>query len=735
MASRNWLTTVFNSIGLERRTSIENPQTPLSYPAEWLLDIFNGGRTDSGIRVSEMTALQVGTVYACVNTIANGVSTLPLHVYEHLVKDKRQGKRIAYEHILWELLHNEPNPEMTTHTWLKVLMVHCLLWGNGYCEIQRDKITNQIVGLWPRNPARTRPIRNTRPISIEGDTLPPGTLMYETTESLINNSEPSTTDNNEMNDLHVGTRRIVLAEDMLHIPGLSLDGRLGQSTVYLSRQIMGLALATEKYGAKFFGNGARPAGILTIPNKLEDIAVETLRRSWAEAHGGENQFKVAILEAGVKFEKIASTPDEGQMNATRQYQRSEICAVFGVPLHMVAAADKGGGKSNVEQQSIEFVLYCLNPWLTALQQEFGRKLFPKMGRSANRYFALFDKRKLLYPDADSRGKFYSYGRQWGFLNANDIREMEDMNPIVDGSGDIFWAPVNMQPSTMPMTGGPDAEDHLNLKAGIYTASKKELDTHQTGNKIKLAKASPPPVAPPPSLAAAAPAGPAKPAKPGAPPAKKAAAKKGKRALPELGTIGPDAPDLYIMRHGTTDANEEDLYRGWGDFHLDADGITNATAAGQFLKDKGIKRIVTSSLARHAETAQIVTNQLGKLPVEINEGFKTLNVGDYAGKKRSKYADDLEWYLNNPEEDIPGGESLDDFVARSNQAFDRERTLNKLAGPTLIITSRSNIAGLKDAGTTGAEIKVANPGGIYRLDATNNLELIYGKEITDTLAGT
>jgi phage portal protein BeeE len=159
------------------------------------------------------------------------------------------------------------------------------------------------------------------------------------------------------------------------------------------------------------------------------------------------------------------------MTATRQYQRSEICAVFGVPLHMVAAQEKGGGKSNVEQQSIEFVLFCLGPWLTALEQEFGRKLFSKVGRSANKYFAHFDTRRLLYPDADSRAKFYASGKQWGYLNTNDIRELEDMNPIEDGSGDIYWAPVNMQPATMPVTGGPDAEAHLTMKAKYAPAAK------------------------------------------------------------------------------------------------------------------------------------------------------------------------------------------------------------------------------------------------------------------------
>jgi hypothetical protein len=137
---------------------------------------------------------------------------------------------------------------------------------------------------------------------------------------------------------------------------------------------------------------------------------------------------------------------------------------------MVAANEKGGGKSNVEQASIEFVLYCLQPWLNALEQEFGRKLFPKTGRSANKFFAHFDTRRLLYPDAESRAKFYAAGKQWGFLSSNDVRELEDMNPITDGSGDIYWAPVNMQPASMPQTGGPDAESHLALKAK-YAAPK------------------------------------------------------------------------------------------------------------------------------------------------------------------------------------------------------------------------------------------------------------------------
>ena len=483
----NFVTRMFNAaisgfapeLRPEQRTSLENPQTPLSYPAEWLLDIFNGGRTDSGIRVSEMTALQVGTVFAAVNIISDGVSSLPLHVYQRAKIAGRASKSVAYDSPLYKIINQEPNPEMTSAVWLKVFMIHCLLWGNGYSEIQRNQ-SGQIIGVWPRNPARTRPIRILKPLMFEGDLLPPGTLLYETSDQLMDSSSYVVDQNPEM--MNVGTKRLVLSDNMLHVPGLSLDGRLGQSTVWLARQAFGLALATEKYGAKFFGNGARPAGILTLPSKLEDKAIDTLRRSWAEAHGGENQFKVAVLEQGVKYEKIAATPEEGQMLETRRYEREEICAIFGVPAHMVCAQEKGG-KSNVEQSSIEFVLYCLHPWLNRFEQEFGRKLFSDMGRSAGKYFAKFDTRKLMYPDAAARSTFYSQGKQWGFLNTNMILELEDMNPVEDPKvGETFWQPINMQDAGDPQKLG--AQD----QAAIDTKKATDIAEHGAQMAQDTAKA-------------------------------------------------------------------------------------------------------------------------------------------------------------------------------------------------------------------------------------------------------
>lgn len=440
------------------RSSLENPQTPLSFPAEWLLDIFNGGRTDSGLRVSEMTALQVTTVLTCVNIISNAVSSLPLHVYERAVRDGRPGKKLAINHALFDLLHSEPNDEMSSPTWRQTMMAHALLWGNHYSEIQRSREDNAVIGIWPHNPTRVKPVRTLEKFTAKGEEHPAGTLVYEISEPLTG-SMIAPEDNVDDKQLQ---RRIVLAEDVIHLHGLSLDGRIGQNVVITARQAIGLALATEKYGAKFFGNNARPAGILSTPGVLNDPAKETLKRSWSEAYGGENAHKTAVLEQGLTYTKIASTPEEAQSIETRKFQRVEIANVFGVPARMVDG-DEHAARSTAEQSAIELLLFCVNPWLNKVEHELKRKLFPKVGRSSGKFFPKFDTRKLLYPDAASRSTFYGNGKQNGYLSTNDIREMEDLNPVEDGSGDIYWMPTNQQNAADPITLGAEAKAKFDEK--------------------------------------------------------------------------------------------------------------------------------------------------------------------------------------------------------------------------------------------------------------------------------
>jgi HK97 family phage portal protein len=440
----------------EFRSSLENPQTPLSYPAEWLLDQWNGGRTDSGIRVSEMSALQVSTVFACVQLISSAVGFLPFHVYEQLVaRDKRAAKRLASEHELYDLIRFEPNDEMTAFTFRKTLQAHALLWANAYAEIQRDK-GNRPVALWPRNPTRIRPYRLQTPLVIGNELHQPGELVYKTSEAM------TAIDVDPENPVYRETsERYIAKEDVLHLPGLSLDARMGSSTVWYARQAIGLALATEKHGSKFFANGARPGGVLQHPGKLKDLAREALRKSWQELQGAENIHRVAVLEEGMTWKETAAKMNESQFLETREYQKLDICSIFQVPPHMIGES-KVQNRSNVEQMSLEFTTFTLGPWLELWQQELKRKLFPRpagIGRPGKKYFLKFETRQLTMPDAESQRNFMATIKQWGIGSTNDMREWLDWNPVDDPDADALWMPVNMQLlGAEAPEGGSDAGD-------------------------------------------------------------------------------------------------------------------------------------------------------------------------------------------------------------------------------------------------------------------------------------
>lgn len=420
----------------EGRTSLENPQTPLSYPAEWLLDIFNGGRTDSGLRVSELTALQVPDVLACVTRISGAIAGQPIKVYERIETGEnivRHSKRMAVEHPMFDVLRYRPNDEMTRATFVRTFVCHMLLWGNGYAEIQRDA-AGRPVALWPRNPTRTRPRRLLQPIPGEENPYPMVYITSEGMEQMDQNFAEGVT----------GQERVIRKENMLHVPGLALDGRLGQDTVWLCRQSIGLSLAAEKYAAKFFGNGATPSGVLEHPGTMKKELRDALRNMWMESQGGENIHRPAILEGGLKFTKISANPSEAQMIEARKQQRSEIAAIFGMPITMLG--ETGASRANAEQVALEFVNYTLKPWVVAIEEEMKVKLFPEaqVGRNAGRTFmALIELRNLELPDAAAKKNYYSAARNWGWETANGILEQEDENPIPGIIGEGYCVPVNM----------------------------------------------------------------------------------------------------------------------------------------------------------------------------------------------------------------------------------------------------------------------------------------------------
>ena len=241
---------------------------------------------------------------------------------------------------------------------------------------------------------------------------------------------------------NTGQTVVLSPEDVLHIPGLGFDGVMGYSPIALEKNAIGLGIASEEYGSKFFSNGARPSGILTHPNTVKKP--KALRESWNAAYGGSsNANRVAILEEGMKFEPMAVPNNEAQFLETRKFQINEIARIFRVPPHMVGDLEKSSF-SNIEQQSLEFVKYTLNPWVCRWEQALQRALLDD--EEKGKYFFRFNVEGLLRGDYQSRMQGYATARQNGWMSANDIRELENIDRIpAELGGDLYLVNGNMLP--------------------------------------------------------------------------------------------------------------------------------------------------------------------------------------------------------------------------------------------------------------------------------------------------
>ncbi|MGN9058772.1 phage portal protein [Mediterraneibacter faecis] len=362
------------------------------------------GRTTSGKPVNERTAMQTTAVYACVRILAEAVASLPLHVYEY---QDDGGKKLVHDHPLYYLLHDEPNPEMTSFVFRETLMSHLLIWGNAYAQIIRDG-AGRVLGLYPLLPDKMEVQRDDR-----------GNIYYVYSR------------NSDENPTFKEYGNIKLkAEDVLHIPGLGFDGLIGYSPIAMAKNAVGMTLACEEYGASFFANGANPGGVLEHPGVLKDPS--KVRESWNSVYRGvSNAHKIAVLEEGMKYQQIGIPPEEAQFLETRKFQINEIARLYRIPPHMVGDLDKSSF-SNIEQQSLEFVKYTLDPWVIRWEQSLQRSLL--LPGEKGKYFIKLNVDGLLRGDYQSRMNGYAVGRQNGWFSANDIREMENMNPIPDEEG-------------------------------------------------------------------------------------------------------------------------------------------------------------------------------------------------------------------------------------------------------------------------------------------------------------
>ena len=359
--------------------------------------------------------MQMTAVYSCVRILAEAIAGLPLHLYRYTDSG---GKEKATDHPLYLLLHDEPNPEMSSFVFRETLMTHLLLWGNAYAQIIRNG-KGEVMALYPLMPNK---------MSVERDEN--GQLYYTYTRSA-----------EEAKTAETG-RVILLPKDVLHIPGLGFDGLVGYSPIAMAKNAIGLAIATEEYGAKFFANGAAPSGVLEHPGTIKDP--QRVREAWQSQFGGSsNSGKIAVLEEGMKYTPISISPEQAQFLETRKFQINEIARIFRVPPHMVGDLEKSSFY-NIEQQSLEFVKYTLDPWVVRWEQSIARSLLSE--NEKKQYFVKFNLEGLLRGDYASRMNGYATARQNGWMSANDIRELENLDRIpAEEGGDLYLINGNMLP--------------------------------------------------------------------------------------------------------------------------------------------------------------------------------------------------------------------------------------------------------------------------------------------------
>ncbi len=394
-------------------------------PAQWLIDWTRGGQaTVSGERVSPSTAMHTSAVYACVNVRSEDVGKLPCIMYQRLADG---GKRRAVEHPLYSIVRDRPNPRMTALEFRQMMQAHKDLRGNAYALKEFDA-RGQVVALWPLVPDWVTVLQARDDYELFYRIACPGKEIVT-----------------------------IPAAGIVHLRGLSLDGIIGLSPISYHRETIGVAIAAEKYGAAFFGNGAQPMGALKVPTVLQPEATKALRESWeAQFKGARNAKKMAIFDGGMEWMQTGMTNVDSQYLDVMKFQNQQIYGMYRMPAHKVGDLERSTN-NNIEQQALEYVTDCLMTQLVSFEQTLKLSLLSAEEISAGFFFEFLPD-ALLRGDLKSRYEAYAIGRNWGWLSVNDICDRENMNHVPNG--DIRLQPMNMQeagakapPVSAPAPGG------------------------------------------------------------------------------------------------------------------------------------------------------------------------------------------------------------------------------------------------------------------------------------------
>jgi len=385
-------------------------------PANRLIELIGGGPTSSGVAVDEKTAEGIPAIYACVHVISETVGQLPLKLYRRTLGGR--GKAPDPDHPLYTVLHDQANRLLTAIQFREMQTRHLAIWGRAYASIERDR-RGDIVGLWPLHPAR---------MFVSVDSLNRKVFKYWMGRS----------DYREW--VHDPDR-----PEIFHLHINSDDGIDGRSPLTINRESLGITLAAEHYVGAWFGNGAIPGIILSHPGRLTPAAKEHARTQWLEKFmGAKKAHRMAILEEGIAVHVVGVDPEKSQLDKLRVAQIEAAARIYRVPLFMIQNQTKDTSwGSGIEQQMLGFISLTMMPWFIQWQQAIARDLLTR--KSWHTHEAVFIVNALVRGDLATRTAAYASARQNGWLNGDEIRELEDLNPIDDGVGQVFWMPSNVVP--------------------------------------------------------------------------------------------------------------------------------------------------------------------------------------------------------------------------------------------------------------------------------------------------
>lgn len=379
---------------LFRSEPLENPATPITGESAETDNLFA-----RDVFVSPETAMKLAAVYACIYVISSNIAQMPLHV----MRKTNNKVEAARDHGVFYLLHDEPNMWQTSYKWRELKQRHILGWGNGYTWVKRSR-RGEVSGLECCMPWETT-LLNTG-----------GRYTYG-----VYNEEGAFAVN---------------PDDMVHIRALGNNQKMGLSPIMQHAETIGMGMSGQAYTSSFFNGNARPAGIISVKNQLNDESWGRLKSMWQKATAAlrSQENKTMLLPAELDYKALTVSPVDAQIIDMSKLNRSMIAGIFNVPAHMINDLEKATF-SNITQQAIQFVRYTIMPWVTNWEQELNRRLFTRAELAAG-YYVRFNLTGLLRGTPQERAQFYHFAITDGWMSRNEARAFEDMNPV-DGLDEML----------------------------------------------------------------------------------------------------------------------------------------------------------------------------------------------------------------------------------------------------------------------------------------------------------